>query len=397
MKKLIAVAVLVISTSVFSNFNFGKDLSLQSFNYEKFRSQFSSLVFNSENWPDKINVEDRDYRVEYSINKKLEKRIKKYLRRYRSDYASIVVIDNNTGKVISAVDYDKKEKEFGVSLSFSSTNPAASIFKVITAANLLENTETSPKTKFAYNGRSSTLYKYQLKNKKNKWTRTQPLSKAFARSNNVIFGKAAINKSSATSLIRTANKFGFNNDLLQVLDIGESRVLMADSEYALAELASGFNKSTMMSPLHGALIASIVANDGVLKKPTIIESILDERQQRNVWKPKYVLRRVISKEAAVQLREMMKLTVKSGTARGAFKPWKMKKIKHIEIGGKTGSITGGIPYGKRDWFVSFAKPKDLENDKGISVCVMIVNVKKWYVKSTFLAKKIIEYYYDELK
>jgi cell division protein FtsI/penicillin-binding protein 2 len=213
MKKLIAVAVLVISTSVFSNFNFGKDLSLQSFNYEKFRSQFSSLVFNSENWPDKINVEDRDYKVEYSINKKLEKRIKKYLRRYRSDYASVVVIDNNTGKVLSAVDYDKKEKEFGVSLSFSSTNPAASIFKVITAANLLENTETSPKTKFAYNGRSSTLYKYQLKNKKNKWTRTQPFSKAFARSNNVIFGKAAINKSSASSLIRTANKFGFNKNL----------------------------------------------------------------------------------------------------------------------------------------------------------------------------------------
>jgi peptidoglycan glycosyltransferase len=397
MKRFLIIVTLLVSQSAFCNFNFGKDLSLKSFDYEKFRSQFSSLVFDSENWPDKITVEDRDYKVEYSINKKLEKRIKKYLKRYRSDYASIVVIDNNTGKVLSAVDYDKKEKEFGVSLSFSSTNPAASIFKVITAANLLENTETSPKTKFAYNGRASTLYKYQLKNKKNKWTRTQPFSKAFARSNNVIFGKAAINNSSASSLIRTANKFGFNNDLLQVLDIGESRVLMADSEYALAELASGFNKSTMMSPLHGALIASIVANDGVLKKPTIIENIFDESQNRNVWKPKYVLRRVISKEAAIQLSGMMKQTVKSGTARGAFRPWKMKKIKDIEIGGKTGSITGGIPYGKRDWFISYARPKDLKNDKGISVCVMIVNVKKWYVKSTFLAKKIIQYYYDELK
>ena len=109
------------------------------------------------------------------------------------------------------------------------------------------------------------------------------------------------------------------------------------------------------------------------------------------------MRRVISKEAAVQLSGMMKQTVKSGTARGAFRPWKMKRIKNIEVGGKTGSITGGIPYGKRDWFVSYARPKDLKSDKGISVCVMIVNVKKWYVKSTFLAKKIIQYYYDELK
>jgi cell division protein FtsI/penicillin-binding protein 2 len=397
MKKLFIIILFILSAAAFSNFNFGKDLSFKSFNYEQFRSQFSTLVFNSENWPEKIKIEDKNYKVEYSINKKLEKRIKKYLRRYRSDYASIVVIDNNTGKILSAVDYDKKEKDFGVSLSFSSTNPAASIFKVVTAANLLENTETNPKTKFTYNGRSSTLYKYQLKNKKTKWTRTQPLSKAFARSNNVIFGKAAINKSSASSLIRTANKFGFNNDLLQVLDIGESRVLMADSEFALAELASGFNKSTMMSPLHGALIASIVANEGILKKPSIVENIIDENQKRSVWKPQYVLRRVISKEAAAQLEEMMKLTVKSGTARGAFRKWKMKKIKNIEVGGKTGSITGGIPYGKRDWFVSFAKPKNNKADKGISVCVMIVNVKKWYVKSTFLAKKVIEYYYDELK
>lgn len=393
MKVFLILMLPIYSSMALSNFNFGKDLSFQTFNYEKFRSQFSSLVFNSEAWPSELEIDERKYSVNYSINKKLEKKIKKYLRRYRSDYASVVVIDNNTGKVISAVDYDKKEKEFGVSLSFSSTNPAASVFKVITAANLLENTETTSDSKFAYNGKATTLYKYQLKNKKNRWTRTQPFSKAFARSNNVIFGKAAINKTSASSLISTANKFGFNNDLLQILDIGESRVLMADSEYALAELASGFNTDTMISPLHGALIASVIANNGVLKKPTIIESIIDNKQERVVWKPQYVLRRVVSKEASSQLEEMMRLTVKSGTARGAFRPWKMKRIKNIEVGGKTGSITGGIPFGKRDWFVSYAKPKDSKEDKGISVCVMIVNVEKWYIKSTYLAKKIIEDYY----
>ena len=68
----------------------------------------------------------------------------------------------------------------------------------------------------------------------------------------------------------------------------------------------------------------------------------------------------------------------------------MRRIKNIEVAGKTGSITGGVPYGKRDWFVSFAKRKGQEEDSGISVCIMIVNVKKWYVKSTFLAKKIID-------
>lgn len=391
------VLTLLISMPSYSNFNFSKDLSFKTFDIDIFRKSLSHLVFDSEQWPNTLEIEDRNYVIDYSINKNLEKQIKKLLRRYRSDYASVVVIDNNTGKILTAIDYDKKEKEFGLSLSFSTTNPAASVFKVITAADLLENTNTSKETKFSYNGRASTLYKYQLKDKKNKWTRSVPFKKAFALSNNVIFGKAAIKKTSTSSLIKTANKFGFNNDLLQFLDVGESKLLIADSDYSLAELASGFNKKTMISPIHGAMIASVIANEGIFKQPTIINNIVDTKQKREVWKSGYKLQRVISEEVADEIKDMMKLTVQRGTARGAFRPWKTKKIKHIEIGGKTGSITGGIPFGKRDWFVSYAKPKDDLSDKGISVCVMIVNVKKWYIKSTYLAKKIIQYYYDDLK
>lgn len=395
--KFLIFFFIFFTSSAFANFNFSKDLSFKSFDIEKFRKQLSSMVFNSEEWPENFVVDARQYQIEYSINEELEKQVKRYLRRYRSDYTSIVVVDNNTGKVLTAIDYDKKEKDFGVSLSFSSTNPAASVFKVITAADLLENTDTSKETNFSFRGRGSTLYKYQLKNKKNRWTRTIPFKKAFAYSNNVIFGKAAISKTSPTSLMKMANKFGFNNDLLQLLDAGDSRLLIAESDYELAELASGFNKQTMISPLHGAMIASVIANDGIFKQPTVINSIKDIKQEREVWKPKYKLKRVISEDVADEIRDMMKLTVSRGTARGAFRPWKIKQIKDIEIGGKTGSITGGVPFGKRDWFISYAKPKNDASDKGISVCVMIVNVKKWYIKSTYLAKKIIQYYYHDLK
>jgi hypothetical protein len=69
----------------------------------------------------------------------------------------------------------------------------------------------------------------------------------------------------------------------------------------------------------------------------------------------------------------------------------------LDIGGKTGSITGGTPFGKRDWFSAFAIPRDLERGKGISISVMNVNVKRWHVKSTMLAKNIIEYYYNTVK
>jgi len=395
--KIILALTLAVSFQASANLNFSKDFSFKMFKIDQFKQELSSKVFGQQGWPESLKSDGRKYALKYTTNHKLEKRIKRLLKKYRSDFASVVVIDNNTGKILSAVDYTKKGRKFGISLSFSSTNPAASVFKVITAADLVENTSISKDSLFSYNGKSSTLYKYQLKKKKNKWTRTIPFKSAFARSNNVIFGKAAIYNSSASSLRKTANKFGFNTDLLQIIDTGESQLYNVSNEYALAELASGFNRGTMISPLHGAVIASVIANDGILKKPTILDEIFDSKQDRVVWKPKYILKRVISKKAASQVKSMMINTVKKGTARGAFKPWKMKKLAGIEIGGKTGTITGGLPYGKRDWFVSYAKPIDEREGKGISVCVMIVNVKHWYIKSTYLAKKIIQYYYNDVK
>ena len=77
-----------------------------------------------------------------------------------------------------------------------------------------------------------------------------------------------------------------------------------------------------------------------------------------------------------------------------FYTLRRKWREKLSLGAKTGSITGGVPYGKRDWVVVYAKPND-ENLPSISVAVMIVNVKKWYIKSTVLAKKIIEYYYKD--
>ncbi len=384
------------SATAFANFNFYKDLSLKPVDIETLKETLTKEIFSHDGWPEELVYDERKYAVKYTFNDELSKYIKKQLRYYRSDYASVVVIDNNNGHILSAVDYTRGTKSFGKNLTFSSTNPAASVFKVITAADLVENAEMSSDSVFTYRGKSTTLYKYQLKDKKTKWTRQVPFGRAFASSNNVVFAKAAMKNSNLNRLSKMANKFGFNKDILQFINSGNSTLYQEQSDYALAELASGFNRETMMSPVHGATIASIVANDGLFKKPTLIAEIEELEYNREIWKPKFEIERILRKSSAQSIQKMMKRTVTRGTARSAFRPWKIKRIKDIEIGGKTGTITGGLPHGKRDWFVSYAVPQE-EQDKGISVCVMIVNVKKWYVKSTVLAKKIIEHYYTSIK
>lgn len=386
-----------LSSAALANFNFSKDLSFESFDETGFKKALSKSVFDANEWPASIQHNERNYEVEYTVNEELTDYIVKQLKRYRSDYTSVVVIDNNTGEILSAVDLQREGNVVGKSMAFSSSHPAASVFKVITAADLLDNHNVSGETHFSYNGKSTTLYKNQLKDKKNRWTRNILFDKAFAWSNNVVFGKAAIKNTNFQSIFSTAGKFGFNEELLQMLEAGTSKVFPVETEYNLAELASGFNRKTMISPLHGALIASVIANDGMLKKPYVVKSIVDTKLEREVWRPSHILSRSMSKEAAQELKRMMNMAVSKGTARGAFRPWKTKKIRDIEIGGKTGTLTGGVPYGRRDWFISYAKPKDESGDAGISVAVMIVNIDKWYIKSTYLAKKIIQYYYDSLK
>jgi hypothetical protein len=92
----------------------------------------------------------------------------------------------------------------------------------------------------------------------------------------------------------------------------------------------------------------------------------------------------------------MEYTISNGTARKSFKKFDKSLKKLLKIGGKTGSITGGIPYGKRDWFSAFAMPLNSSLGNGIAISVMNINVKKWFVRSTFLAKNIIELYYNEI-
>jgi peptidoglycan glycosyltransferase len=377
--------------------SFLKNLSFlrPEFNFENFRTKFNQTVKEVGDLPSTVTVDNQKYVIEYTLKTELEDYAYGILKHYRSDYASIVIIDNETGNIITALEHDKTQNKLTRIGTFTPSHPAASVFKIITAADLLENTHISQSTEFTYSGRSTTLFKYQLKSPPKRWSRKVDFEQAFAKSNNVIFGKAAIDNLSPTGLKKMAEKFGFNRNILPLGVQDPSIFPLALDQYNLAELASGFNVKTLMTPVHGALIASIIANGGNLKSPALIDKIKNEKGEV-VWQNTAFSERVINPETAEYLRKLMIATVEDGTARRAFRK-KGKSLSEIEIGGKTGSITGGIPRGKRDWFVAYARETNNPQDKGISICVMIVNKKRWYVKSTMLTKDLIEYYYNNFK
>ncbi len=349
-------------------------------------------------WPETISLGKKKAKIEYTFNDQLDSYIKKTLKQYRSDYSTITVIDNETGEVLAAVGHDGKNNVFDSSLVLTATHPSASLIKIITAAELIQNTKVNRETPFEFRGRSTTLFKYQLNDSKNnRWDKTQTFETAFAKSNNVIFGKAAIQNLDSGKLIKMAENFGFNKPLFQEFDFIKSEIHPTNDDYHLAEVASGFNDQTVISPVHAATMASIIANHGIMKSPRVIHKLIDSKTGEIIWENNLVEKRVISAETAKEMQEMMGMTIDGGTARKSFRKMNTGYKNALEIGGKTGSITGGKPFGKRDWFAAFAIPRDSERGKGISISVMNVNVKRWHVKSTMLAKNIIEYYYNNIK
>ncbi|MBK23743.1 MAG: hypothetical protein CME70_07025 [Halobacteriovorax sp.] len=338
---------------------------------------------------------NKKIKTEFYFNEELESYIKKQMKLYASKAIAIVVLDNDTGKVISLLSYERESKKFGRSMALLASHPSASLSKIVTAADLIENAGYNPWTDIVTRGKGTTLYKYQLK-KEHRWNRKISLEKAFAFSNNAAFGKAAIHNSTASSLYEMALSFGFNKRLSTVLKLPKSIFQMPKDQYNLAELASGFNTETMISPLHAAIFASIVANEGNLKRPKLIKSLLVNDENLLDEEISFEDEKVLSSDAADQLARLMTKTVEFGTARKSFRRMRRNLKSRLEIGGKTGSITGGFPEGKRDWFSAYARPKN-GNNKGISVSVMSIQGPMWRAKSSYLAKNIIEYYYRQIE
>ena len=401
---LLGVGILC-SLPAWGNLNFIKDNSLFTTPSEiqaiksaptEQPNEWTNIIGKHQSWDQLIDYDQAKYKPNYSFNVDLEEFIKKQLALYRPDYTSVVVLDNETGQILAAVDYARAKNVFGRDLAFTTTHPAASIFKVITAADLLENTHIKTDTEFHFTGRSTTLYRSQLKEPSNRrWIRSLDLQKAFATSNNVIFGRTAIENLTPAGLKRMAEKFGFNKKILEGINLSPSIFNMAQDQYNLAEFSSGLNTQTVMSPVHGAVIGSVIANGGLFRYPVVIKSLEGIQDKKVIFPPIKKDEQVLTPQSAEDLRTLFMATITQGTARSSFRR-SQYLLNKLEIGGKTGSITGGEPRGKRDWFVSYAKSLEDKNDKGISICVMIVNQKKWYIKSPLLAKNIMEYYYSTL-
>ena len=336
-----------------------------------------------------LNKEGIPLIVESSVDGDFQAYIQDLLETSNTERAAVVVLRPDDGRILAMVSYDSKDA--GESLCLKADYPAASLFKIISAAAALESAGFSPEKEVSFVGRKHTLYKNQLREKKSRYSATISFKRAFASSINPVFGKLGVHDLDYELLTESARKFFFERSIPFDFPVGESEILVPKDDFGLAELASGFNKGTTISPLHAALLAAAVVNDGVMMKPWVVKRVMDETGEVLYEHQKSKMGVSVSPETAKELRILMKDTVIHGTCRKAFYRERRKKIyKNVELGAKTGTINDRDDRYKYDWLTAFVVPPG--DKKGICIAVLGIHGKTLGVRANRLGRSIIRYY-----
>lgn len=306
--------------------------------------------------------------VPLTIDATLQGQLKDILKQYRVPYGAVVVLEPSTGRVLAMAEHSRTQPELR-GLATRAVYPAASIFKIVTGAALLEAGVT-PMDETCFHGGKRRLSEKLLEDSARDG-QCHSLAEAMGKSANVIFAKLTQRYLSPESLKHTAARLRFNRELSFPVPTDVSLAAVPEEKFRFAQTGAGFG-DVYMSPLHGALLASVAANKGVWKDPVLFEPEANTPTQAG--------EQVLSPEVARDLTTLLEATVTKGTARRTFRERGMGVPGAV---GKTGTLADRAPFRDYSWFVGFA-PKD--NPK-VAVAAVIVNEPIWHIRATWLGRE----------
>ncbi|MCY1077438.1 penicillin-binding transpeptidase domain-containing protein [Archangium lansingense] len=307
--------------------------------------------------------------VPLTIDPVLQSQLTGILGQYRVPYGAVVVLEPSTGRVLAMAEHSQAQPGLR-GLATRAVFPAASIFKIVTGAALLEAGVT-PMEETCFHGGKRRLSEKLLQDSARDG-QCHSLAEAMGKSANVIFAKLTQRYLSPKALKHAAARFHFNRELSFPVPTDVSLAAVPEEdEFRFAQTGAGFG-DVYLSPLHGALLAAVAANGGVWRDPVLFEPGADAQPQP----PEQVL----SPEVARDLATLMEATVTKGTARRIFRERGMRVPGAV---GKTGTLADRNPFRDYSWFVGFA-PKD--NPK-VAVAAVIVNEPIWHIRATWLGRE----------
>jgi peptidoglycan glycosyltransferase len=325
-----------------------------------------------------------DIRLQEYINSIMSKQKKK---------GSIVLLNPVTGEVLAMVSYpnfnpnsmdDVPEGNF-VNRATQGLYPPGSTFKLVTAASALDSIEDIQKRNFDCTGFTI------IDNEKIPCYHGKPhgelgIKQAIAVSCNTVFAQLGT-EIGWKRVLKTARDFGFNDDFLfSDIKVNASNLPLTYKTKGkeLAWTAIGQGK-VLVTPLHAAMIAASIANDGIMMEPKLMYKVVGRNGRIQKQIESNIYRKSTTIENAELLKSMMEASVSQGTGREA-------KSKIVTIAGKTGTAEVGSSQTEKKnhaWFIGFA-PTD---NPTLAVAVLLEDVgegKTGGSQAAPVARKVIE-------
>ncbi|MCA9546984.1 MAG: hypothetical protein KC613_21425, partial [Myxococcales bacterium] len=169
------------------------------------------------------------------------------LNRGRVPFGAVVVLDVKTGRVLAMADrYDERHPaapklnpDGPPHLALRAVAPAASVFKIVTSAALLE-LGVSPTQPQPYAGAKRKLYASHLDEDLGAGAPRADMGEALADSNNGYFARMADRKLAREDLQAIARRFGFNQVVPFPLKTEASTARVPRNRLERARMAAGF-------------------------------------------------------------------------------------------------------------------------------------------------------------
>lgn len=306
-------------------------------------------------------------------------------------YAGAVVLDVRDNAVLAMAGHSSMDPDVDpVEIVASAWAPAASTFKLVTTAALLESGAVTPSTRACFSGGLHGIEDGMLTDDPARDTRCETLSSAVAHSYNLVIAKLAHKHLEQQALVDVAHSLLFETQIPFEYTIERSPAHIPADPLERAKVAAGF-WNVDLSPLHAATMASVFARGGIYQPPHLIDQVVSpEGDDLSPARPKPT--RTLSADTALAVGEMMTATTTNGTARKSFvDPQGKPYIAEVKVAGKTGSLTGKrAPYLNYNWFIGYAPADQPE----IAFAVLLANEPKWRIKAHYAARRLVQIYLE---